>query len=86
MGQTIWLHVMQSNVSNLLHSFYNISIDAFYCMYYNPFHFSRSVGKCFMEMKMALCTELTTEEAGDGELGVEEYRDIIACTIGMECT
>ena len=27
MGQTIWLHVMQSNVSNLLHSFYNISID-----------------------------------------------------------
>ena len=45
--------------------------------------FSRSVGKCFMQMKMALCAELTAEETGDGELGVEEYRDIIACTIGM---
>merc|ERR1712027_136717 len=53
--------------------------------YLAPCH-AKSVGKCFMEMKMALCTELTTEEAGDGELGVEEYRDIIACTIGMECT
>ena len=75
------------------HAKYSIKFIAFILQYKywwqrdnNPLHFSRSVGKCFMEMKMALCTELTTEEAGDGELGVEEYRDIIACTIGMECT
>jgi len=49
-----------------------------------PCH-EKSIGKCFMEMKMALCTDLTTEETGDGDLGVEEYRDIVACTIGMEC-
>ena len=38
-----------------------------------------------MEIKIALCTELTTEEAGDDGLGVEEYRDIVACSIGVEC-
>ena len=46
---------------------------------------SRSIGKCFMGVKMALCTELITEEADDGDLGVEEYRDIVACAVGMEC-
>ena len=47
---------------------------------------SRSIGKCFMEMKMALCTDLATREADDdGGLGVEEYRDIVTCTIDLEC-
>ena len=39
-----------------------------------------------MEMKMALCTDLVTREADDdGGLGVEEYRDIVTCTIDLEC-
>ena len=38
-----------------------------------------------MEMKMALCTELELEDAGEDDLGIEEYRDIVACSIGLEC-
>ena len=73
------------------HAKYSIKFIAFILQYMNAngitIIFSRSVGKCFMAMKMALCTELTIEETGgDGELGVDEYRDIIACTLGMECT